>query len=147
MKQIQIRYASISGNTRAFIDALIEESKIPINAIEISENTLVEQETEPYYVIVPTYLTGGTGIGDDVHEEFTWPLHDYISDQENNNLLGVIGSGNMNFNEQFALTAKRYASDFNVPLLYTYELRGTKTDVTNVLTIMKEVQNGKLQGN
>lgn len=132
---IQLRYFSMTGNTRAFINRLESLSHEPIHAVEIDDSTPLFDETEPYYVLVPTYLSGGTGIGPDVTEIMTTAIYDHITD--GNNLLylkGVIGSGNLNFNEQFALTAKRYSKEFGVPLIMTYELQGTNNDAVELLT-------------
>lgn len=142
MHKIEIRYSSVSGNTKSFIEKLQSVSDVPIHALPIGEETDFDIERKPYIAIVPTYLTGGTGTGPNVREEFTWGLRDYIEYGRNQDkLLGIIGSGNRNFNEQYALTAKRYANDFNVPLLYTYELRGTLSDVETTLQILKGLFN------
>lgn len=138
---IQLRYISMTGNTRSFVQHLIEASKTPINAIEIDDTTEIFDESEPYYVLVPTYLTGGTGTGNEVKEEFTCSLFDHIQDGNNQKYLrGIIGSGNRNFNDQFALTAKRYAKHFDVPLLYMYELKGTSEDVQQLLLHINKLQ-------
>ncbi|HBC4449400.1 TPA: class Ib ribonucleoside-diphosphate reductase assembly flavoprotein NrdI, partial [Enterococcus faecium] len=52
--------------------------------------------------------------------------------------LGVVGSGNKNFNNQYCLTAKQYAQRFGFPFLADYELRGTPSDVTRVYQILAE---------
>ncbi|HDL2071007.1 TPA: class Ib ribonucleoside-diphosphate reductase assembly flavoprotein NrdI, partial [Enterococcus faecium] len=52
--------------------------------------------------------------------------------------LGVVGSGNKNFNNQYCLTAKQYAQTFGFPFLADYELRGTPSDVTRIYQILAE---------
>ena len=66
-------------------------------------------------------------------------LGEYINYDNNANLcLGIIGSGNRNFNQQYCLTARRYAQEFNVPFLDNYELRGTKNDVERIYQTLTE---------
>ncbi|KRK57495.1 hypothetical protein IV48_GL000635 [Fructilactobacillus fructivorans] len=50
--------------------------------------------------------------------------------------MGIVGSGNRNFNIQFCLTARRYAERFDVPEIAEYELRGTDRDVSRVYQTM-----------
>ena len=60
-------------------------------------------------------------------------LGEYIAYHHNaQQLLGVVGSGNRNFNEQYCLTAKRYATTFGVPFIADYELRGVPRDETRI---------------
>ncbi|WP_290033580.1 class Ib ribonucleoside-diphosphate reductase assembly flavoprotein NrdI [Ligilactobacillus cholophilus] len=145
---INILYISIEGNTKAFIEKLEDyavdlNKKDPanplINAKEIDDTTPFENETQQYFVFVPTYLDGGNGIDNGVKELMTNALGEYISYDNNANLcLGIIGSGNRNFNQQYCLTARRYAQEFNVPFLDNYELRGTKNDVERIYQTLTE---------
>ncbi len=68
---MNIRYISISGNTRSFVQRLTtyaeeqhqhNEKNPTITFKEISENSPLEVETEPFFTFVPTYLDGGDGI-------------------------------------------------------------------------------------
>lgn len=139
---INILYISIEGNTRSFIEKIQNYAKemhaknhsMPlVNAREIDDATPFENETQSYFAFVPTYLDGGNGIDNGVKELMTNALGEYI-DYDNNAALclGIIGSGNRNFNQQFCLTARRYAKQFNVPFLDNYELRGTTQDVARI---------------
>ena len=84
-------------------------------------------ESEPFAIFLPTYLEGGDGVETGTTEVLTTPLRDYMSYQNNyKQCLGVIGSGNRNFNEQYCLTAKQYSEQFGFPVLDTFELRGTQ---------------------
>ncbi|HAP3322092.1 TPA: class Ib ribonucleoside-diphosphate reductase assembly flavoprotein NrdI, partial [Enterococcus faecalis] len=67
---MNIRYISISGNTRSFVQRLTtyaeeqhqqNEKNPTITFKEISENSPLEVETEPFFTFVPTYLDGGDG--------------------------------------------------------------------------------------
>ncbi|KRM71978.1 Ribonucleotide reduction protein [Lacticaseibacillus brantae DSM 23927] len=146
MQPIQIRFISISGNTRAFAEHLQrfaqaahdqDPSQPTIELEEISDATLDTDETQPYVAMVPTYLDGGNGIDNGVKELMTNALGEYIQDGDNARYcLGIIGSGNRNFNEQYCLTAKRYAQAIGVEMIADYELRGTDADVKRIYPIL-----------
>jgi protein involved in ribonucleotide reduction len=130
-------YISISGNTRAFIDKLTtfadEQGQLSFDPIEVSDASPDIITNSPFFAFVPTYLDGGNGIGNGIIEIMTDALHEQLEIPENTkNLIGIIGSGNKNFNAQYILTARRYAVDFNAPLIANYELRGTQIDVERV---------------
>jgi len=142
---MNVVYISISGNTRSFVQRLqrfAEEknsNELIIHAKEIDDNTPEEEETEPFFAFVPTYLEGGNGIDNGDQEILTESLRDYIEFKNNSNLcLGVIGSGNKNFNDQYCLTAKQYAEQFNIPFLADFELRGTDNEIQNIYHLLCE---------
>lgn len=148
MAPINIIYISIEGNTRAFIKRLsayaeqqhaFNNDNPLINAKEISDQTIPEAEKEPFFVFVPTYLTGGNGIDSGFTEIMTNALGEYIEDSGSaKNCVGVVGSGNRNFNEQYCLTARKYAKQFDAPFLADYELRGTSRDAEHIYAILRE---------
>ena len=142
MAPINIIYISIEGNTRAFIKRLsafaeqqhaFDSDKPLINAKEITDQTIPEEEKAPFFVFVPTYLTGGNGIDSGFTEIMTNALGEYIADGNSaRKCIGVVGSGNRNFNEQYCLTARKYAKQFNAPFIADYELRGTARDAEHI---------------
>lgn len=143
---LSILYISLAGNTRSFVSDLQDYAQqqhttnpaLPsISLTEISDATPFKDETEPFYAFVPTYLDGGNGIDNGVKELMTNSLGEYIAYGRNADLCyGVIGSGNRNFNEQYCLTAKRYAEQFNVPFIADYELRGNSRDVGRIYMLL-----------
>ena len=142
---INILYISIEGNTRNFIKLLtnyanqqheLNNDNPIINAKEITEQSDFQHETENFFVFVPTYLDGGNGIDNGVKELMTNVLGEYI-DFGNNAQHCVVGSGNKNFNEQYCLTARRYAEKFDAPFLADYELRGNDSDAKRIYEILK----------
>lgn len=153
MTPLRILFISIEGNTRNFVEHLTEyaakqhatNAAMPtINATEISETSDFLPEQAPYFCFVPTYLDGGNGIDNGVKELMTNVLGEYIAyDHNADQLIGVVGSGNRNFNEQYCLTAKRYAQKFDAPFIANYELRGVPADEKRVydalVTRSKEV--------
>lgn len=144
MKKIHVLFISISGNTRAFINDLTDYAatqQVEIDATEISEATPPQQENTPFFAFVPTYLDGGNGIDNGVKELMTDALGEYIEYGNNAAFCyGLIGSGNKNFNEQYCLTAKRYAEKFKAPFLADYELRGTSKDTERIYKILEREQ-------
>lgn len=144
MKKMKLLYISISGNTRAFVNRLLayadqQDTPSTWEVKEIHDNSVFEQEDEPYVVFVPTYLEGGNGVDNGDQEILTETMREYI-DYENNAALclGVIGSGNKNFNYQYCLTAKQYAEQFSIPFLADFELRGTTQDIERIYACLKE---------
>lgn len=142
MQSLRVLYISIEGNTRNFVENLTafaakqheSNPELPtITATEISEASDFVDETQPYFCFVPTYLDGGNGIDNGVKELMTNVLGEYIAYGQNAKyLIGVVGSGNRNFNEQYCLTAKRYAQKFDAPFIANYELRGVPRDEQRV---------------
>ncbi|WP_413627862.1 class Ib ribonucleoside-diphosphate reductase assembly flavoprotein NrdI [Fructilactobacillus vespulae] len=148
MKNLRLLYISIAGNTRNFAENLVEyakkqhelDSEKPlVDAIEISDQTDFAEESEDYFVSVPTYLDGGDGIDSGVKELMTNTMGEYIGYKNNqDHCLGIIGSGNRNFNAQYCLTAKRYSREFHCPFLADFELRGSDRDVVRIYQDMVE---------
>ena len=82
MTKINVLYTSTEGNTQSFVEKLqvvAEKNGDILEARMIGDETEYANETEPYVAVVPTYLTGGTGIGPEVTEIFTSALGDYLS--------------------------------------------------------------------
>ncbi|KRN24105.1 flavoprotein NrdI [Weissella confusa] len=116
-----------------------EQGDVAFEPVEISDASADTDEVAPYFALVPTYLDGGNGIDNGVHEIMTNALYDQIAAADNaKQLLGIIGSGNKNFNAQYILTARRYAQAFDAPVIANYELRGTTRDVERVYKAMRQ---------
>lgn len=141
MKELRVIYISLSGNTASFVKRLTEYMSLwydvtikATNVYDLVKNDIAfSVEPNPFVIFLPTYLEGGDGIETGTTEVLTTPLRDYMSYQNNyKQCLGVIGSGNRNFNEQYCLTAKRYSEQFDFPVLDTFELRGTQKDIERI---------------
>lgn len=148
MATINILYISFEGNTRSFVTRLaayatqqhsINSDNPAIQVKEITADTPQEAEKEPFFCFVPTYLDGGNGIDSGYTEIMTNPMGEYIAANGNaKKCIGVVGSGNRNFNKQYCLTAKKYAREFNAPFVADYELRGTSKDIEKIYRILSE---------
>lgn len=147
--KIDLIYISLSGNTDSFVkrlrDYLLLNTKIKevnlLNVKELVKNSIPFNEvTNPFVAFLPTYLEGGNGIDNGDKEILTTPLREYIRYKDNyKKCLGIVGSGNKNFNNQYCLTAKQYSQEFNFPVLYNFELRGLDIDIYNVATIVENL--------
>ncbi|KRM56480.1 class Ib ribonucleoside-diphosphate reductase assembly flavoprotein NrdI [Lacticaseibacillus sharpeae] len=156
MAPLRIVYISISGNTEAFVEKVAElaakehaknADKPLVEAFEYSEQFDERIFDQPYFVFVPTYLDGGDGIHTGYHEILTIDLRDELDAANTANMLGIVGSGNRNFNAQFGLTAKHYARRFNTPLIGLYELRGNDEEAALIYGRMqKYAHNYQLSG-
>ncbi|HJA23680.1 class Ib ribonucleoside-diphosphate reductase assembly flavoprotein NrdI [Limosilactobacillus coleohominis] len=148
MDKINILYISIEGNTRSFLKRLqafakqqhsINSRDLEINLKEITDQTLPEAEEKNFFAFVPTYLDGGNGFDSGFTELMTNALGEYIDSHDNyKKCLGIVGSGNKNFNEQYCLTARMYSKKFNTPFLADYELRGTDEDIDTIYSILQK---------
>ncbi|WP_127849553.1 class Ib ribonucleoside-diphosphate reductase assembly flavoprotein NrdI [Lacticaseibacillus hulanensis] len=147
---LRIVYISISGNTEAFVERVAEyaaqkhakdASQPLVEAYEYTEQFDEQILDQPYFVFVPTYLDGGDGIHTGYHEILTVDLRDELDAGNTDNMLGIVGSGNRNFNAQFGLTAKHYARRFNTPLIGLYELRGNAEEAATIYARMVKYAN------
>ena len=147
--KIDLIYISLSGNTDSFVkrlrDYLLLNTKIKevnlLNVKELVKNSIPFNEVSNNFVaFLPTYLEGGNGIDNGYKEILTTPLREYIRYKDNyKKCLGIVGSGNKNFNNQYCLTAKQYSQEFNFPVLYNFELRGLDIDIYNVASIVENL--------
>ena len=118
-----VYFSNVSNFTHRFVEKLeVPASRIPIKAEEAGTFTI----SEPATLILPTYGANG--------RDFVPRQVIRFLNQEQNRLLinSVIGSGNINFLEDFCRGAEIVAEKLQVPLLYRFELAGTQDDVKNV---------------
>lgn len=126
-----IVYFSSSGFTHRFVEKLeLPAVRIPRS---IKEATTFEI-AEPFILIVPTYEL------EDVHGEtkgskkyLPRQVIQFLNNPVNRAMMvGVIGTGNRNFYDEFAYSADVISKKTGVPLLYRVELAGSEDDVKNV---------------
>lgn len=118
-----VYFSNVSNFTHRFVEKLeVPASRIPIKAEEAGTFTI----SEPSTLILPTYGANG--------RDFVPKQVIRFLNQEQNRLLidSVIGSGNINFLEDYCRGADIVAEKLQVPLLYRFELAGTQDDVENV---------------
>ncbi|WP_342269129.1 class Ib ribonucleoside-diphosphate reductase assembly flavoprotein NrdI [Spiroplasma endosymbiont of Aspidapion aeneum] len=125
-----VYFSSKSNNTHRFILKLdgIKSTRIPI---EIEESLFVDCD---YVLITPTYGGGGSDISGSVPKQ----VIKFLNNETNRKLCyGVIASGNTNFGDSFAIAGPIISKKLGIPLLYQFELLGTKVDTINVIKILK----------
>ncbi|HEL1586474.1 TPA: class Ib ribonucleoside-diphosphate reductase assembly flavoprotein NrdI [Streptococcus suis] len=138
---IYLVYISLSGNTESFVKRLKGffqfQTDWQVEPVHVKD--LVKQDIPffqldaPFVAFLPTYLEGGNGVDNGDVEILTNPLGDFIAFGDNAELcLGVVGSGNRNFNNQYCLTAKQYAERFGFPVIDNFELRGLQNDIERI---------------
>jgi len=117
-----VYFSSKSGNTHRFMSRL----GLPSLRISVGMDPLPDPKG-PYVLICPTYADGeGRGA-------VPKPVIRFLNDPGRRaRIVGVIGTGNRNFGATYALSGRIIAQKCNVPLLYTFELAGTETDITRV---------------
>ncbi|MEM9468889.1 MAG: class Ib ribonucleoside-diphosphate reductase assembly flavoprotein NrdI [Pseudomonadota bacterium] len=123
MKPLIVYFSSPTLNTHRFVEKLgIRAIRIPI-----SSKKPMEVVDGPFVLISPTYSD------DDGSNAVPKPVIRFLNNEYNrDNMVGVIGSGNRNFGDTFALGGRIIAKKCDVPLLYRFELSGTDIDVMNV---------------
>ena len=138
MQKIRFYYISLSGNTSSFVQRVSQYIKTThhreVESLNIKDlkgkATMVDG---PFVSFLPTYLEGGNGIDTGFQEILTGNLRKFLEYQGNfRYCLGIIGSGNRNFNKQFCLSAFQYAEQFGFPVIDVFELRGTDEDVGRI---------------
>jgi protein involved in ribonucleotide reduction len=120
-------FSSVSENTSRFVEKL----DIPAVRIPLKPTEELPEIDEPFVLITPTYGAGGKGF---VPKQVVRLLN---VEAIRNNCVGVVGSGNINFMEDYCKAAYIVSAKLNVPVLYTFELAGTEDDVHKVTEGMK----------
>ncbi|BDR52406.1 protein NrdI [Bombiscardovia nodaiensis] len=123
-----VYFSSQSRNTARFVancqlpDEGINVFRIPIKPHEAPLNV-----REPYVLMIPTYGGGS------VRKAVLPQIRRFLNDPANRaGIRGVIASGNTNFGESFCLAGDIVARKCQVPLIYYFELMGTKEDEQKV---------------
>ncbi|HFI0234791.1 class Ib ribonucleoside-diphosphate reductase assembly flavoprotein NrdI [Streptococcus suis] len=138
---IYLVYISLSGNTESFVKRLkgffqfqTDWQVEPVHVKDLVKQDIPFYQLDaPFVAFLPTYLEGGNGVDNGDVEILTNPLGDFIAFGDNAELcLGVVGSGNRNFNNQYCLTAKQYAERFGFPVIDNFELRGLQNDIERI---------------
>ena len=118
-----VYFSNVSGYTHRFVEKLeVPASRIPINSVEAGTFTI----TEPSVLLLPTYGANG-------RDYVPRQVIRFLNQENNRNLItGVIGTGNINFLEDYCKAADVVSAKLGVPVLYRFELSGTQDDIDNV---------------
>ena len=113
MKNINVIYYTLSGNTESFARKLTDEP------LDIKD---VKRTNQPFVLLTPTYKFGQVP---DIVSEWLKDNH--------TNMVGVVSFGNRNWGSEFFGKAGDIISEmYNVPLVRKVELRGTEEDVAYI---------------
>lgn len=129
---MQIVFFSLTGQTRFFIQKL----KLEKEPIEITADYPDIEMSEPFILLAPTYAEhiGNRTISQDILD----PIFEFMETNNNSTLCsGLIGSGDKNFGDLFAFTAKELSKKYNIPIVHMYEKNGTIDDVDYVKSLIK----------
>lgn len=126
---IVVYYSGVSENTHRFVQKLQSRSaRIPLSSTDPPLKI-----SEPYLLITPSYVTSKRIVPPQVVK--------FLNDPDNRkHIVAVVGTGNTNFNRDYARAAHVVAKKCGVPMLYTLELLGTKSDVEAVDKILTTLE-------
>ena len=109
-KPLIVYWSSNSGGTRRVAEALNTDT------VELSDY----DGTSPYVLACPTY--------DQPRGGFTpKPVQQFLEEHAHL-MVGVIGLGNLNFQEHYCQAAVDISKQFNVPVLWRIEIMGSEDD-------------------
>jgi protein involved in ribonucleotide reduction len=117
-----VYFSNVTNNTARFIAKLEwgSSTRIPI------KGEFEEDLPHSYVLFVPSYGTSDTG-------HIPPQVKKFLNKHENRKkCVGVIGTGNINFGEEYAMAGDVIAEKLGVPMLYRLELAGTEIDVIKV---------------
>lgn len=130
-----VYFSSASGYTHRFVE------KLDLPAVRIPLRPRVEgmiNIDKPAVLILPTY-----GAGPRTKAVPKQVIQFLNIEQNRDNIVGVIGTGNTNFVGAYCLAADIVAQKLEVPVLYKLEIFGTPEDVTTVQAGLKLFMGGK----
>lgn len=119
---MKVIYDSKTGNVERFV------KKLPFPCFSVKE---VDKLDEPFILIT---FTTGIGQCPDTSLNFL--------EVNGEHLKGVIGSGNRVWGKRFCAAADIISAEYNVPVLYKFELSGDNHDVETVVKEVNKCQDG-----
>ena len=119
-KPLIVYWSSNSGGTRRVAEAL------NTNTVELADY----DGTSPYVLMCPTY--------DQPRGGFTpKPVQTFL-DKHAANMIGVLPSGNLNFQEHYCQAGKDISKEHNVPIVHRIDIMGTEDDYRTIDGGMKQ---------
>ncbi|TQL02074.1 protein involved in ribonucleotide reduction [Cellulomonas sp. SLBN-39] len=125
-------YSSASGLVRTFAERLDRPTA------NLAEREHRRSEVDgPWVLLTPSYKTGN-----DANDTIPEGVRRFLRSAHNRRLLvGVMGSGNRNFGAYYQKAAREVAARSGRPVLFEFELAGTRWDVEEaerILTALDE---------
>lgn len=124
-------FSNVTEYTHRFVNKLDPQAykfRIPIKKQENEQ--LLER---PYLLIVPTYKNS-------TQRAVPPQVVRFLNQKVNrDNLVGIVGAGNTNFNKDYCLAAYVIAHKTGKPVLHTFELLGNVEDVNLVNHLLEDL--------
>jgi protein involved in ribonucleotide reduction len=118
-----VYFSNVSNNTQRFVDKLHWEGRVHRIPVKGEFDLAL---LNSYVLVCPSY-------GDANHGHVPVQVRKFLKDELNRSrCVGVIGTGNINFGEEYAMAGPVLSHKLKVPLLYQLELAGTDDDVLKV---------------
>ncbi|CAN7253849.1 class Ib ribonucleoside-diphosphate reductase assembly flavoprotein NrdI [Microbacterium sp. LjRoot45] len=135
MAKVPLYYYSSSSNlTGRFAESLARTDARPV--FNLADPKVRRTEAPgPWVLLTPSYKAGNAN-------EVTLPagVRSFLKSPMNRRrLIGIIGSGNRNFGIYYQAAARRLAQRSGRPILFEFELSGTREDVERCAAIMAEL--------
>jgi protein involved in ribonucleotide reduction len=126
-------YSSASGLVRTFAERL---DRPTFNLAE-REHRLSEVNG-PWVLLTPSYKTGN-----DRNDTIPEAVRRFLRSPNNRRqLVGVMGSGNRNFGRHYQMAAREISRRSGRPMLFEFELAGTRWDVEECNHILADLDAG-----
>lgn len=110
---MKLIFVSLTGNVRNFVD------RTEMTHEEIHMSNPFIRVDEDFIMIIPTY--------DSDMSDFYRSFIEFADNKKH--LIGFVGSGNLNFGDEYCFTAKLLSALYVKPLIATFELNGTNKDI------------------
>ncbi len=120
-RQIQLVYYSLTGN----IEYILKKTLYYALAIKITPNLIMEKK----FIL----FTPSSGFGE------VPSIVDSFIKQNYKLCIGLIGSGNKNWGDNYCKAVKTLKDIYNIPILTTFELSGSVKDVDNINSIISNL--------
>lgn len=119
-----VYFSSVSNYTHRFLEKVgLPKTRIPVRP---RVEGMIEID-RPMVLVLPTY-----GAGPHTKAVPKQVIQFLNVEQNRENIVGVIGTGNTNFYGAYCIAADIVAQKLDVPVLYRLELLGTPEDVEAV---------------
>lgn len=124
-------YSSVSNLTRRFAESLSRRDDRPVLDLTNAEIRHGEA-TGPWVLLTPSYKAGN-----DANVTLPAAVRHFLQSPVNRrHLVGIVGSGNRNFGVYYQAAARELAKASGRPILFEFELSGTKEDVEQCARIL-----------
>ncbi|WP_425955865.1 class Ib ribonucleoside-diphosphate reductase assembly flavoprotein NrdI [Xylanimonas sp. McL0601] len=134
-------YSSASGMVREFSERVCAGTAR--QAHDLGDRAVRRSVPDgPWVLVTPSYKTGNPD-NDTIPEAVRRFLAEPVTRRR---LAGVVGSGNRNFGRHYQAAARQVARASGRPMLFEFELQGTRWDVDDAQRILAELDDALAAG-